>query len=295
MNTVMKTNCEGLNKIYEGKVREIYAVSDMLLLVATDRISAFDVVFNEGIADKGRILTQVSNHWFNLLDFKNHLVETDSSKFPEECLPYAEILKDRAVLVKRANRVDFECIVRGYIIGSGWKDYQKTGAICGIKLPSNLKLADKLPEAIFTPSTKAPDGEHDVNVDFSEMENTLGKEMANNLKDISINIYTDIQKRAAEKGIILADTKFEFGLDDDGEIMLIDECCTPDSSRFWEAETYTPGKNPDSFDKQIFRDYLETLNWDKTPPPPAIPEDIAVKTRNRYIDIYKRITGKDDL
>lgn len=282
-----------LNRIYEGKVRVIFSLGDELLLfVATDRISAFDVVFNEGVPEKGRILTQISNFWFNQLDVAHHLVTTEINNFPEECWQYRNQLVGRSVLVRKARRIDFECVVRGYIIGSGWKDYQKTGSVCGITLPKGLKLAEKLPEPIFTPATKAPDGEHDLNIDFATMSSAIGHDLATRLRDLSLHIYTTVRDELILKGIILADTKFEFGFDRDENLLLIDECCTPDSSRFWDASTYRPGTIPQSFDKQIFRDYLETLEWDKMPPPPSIPHDIIEKTGQRYGEMYQLITGE---
>lgn len=294
MGTVTDLNIEGLKKIHEGKVRQIYEVDDKrIMLVATDRISAFDVVFKQGIPDKGRMLTEISNHWFKKLGINHHLDETEVENFPKEALPYKDELRGRAVVVKKAKRIDFECIVRGYIIGSGWKDYQRSGAVCGIKLPDGLKLADKFEEPLFTPSTKAEEGEHDENVDFEYMKGKLGAELAEKLKELSINIYKTVRDELEPLGIILADTKFEFGLDENGEPMLIDECCTPDSSRFWDSSSYEPGKNPLSFDKQIFRDYIESSGWDKTPPAPEIPQEIIDKTRKRYADICRLLTGSE--
>jgi phosphoribosylaminoimidazole-succinocarboxamide synthase len=294
MNTALKQlDMPGLKKLYAGKVREIYDLGKDLLLVATDRISAFDVVFEDGIPDKGRILTGISNYWFHhLRDVPNHLIATEVTDFPAECHAFRQELQGRAVVVRKCRRIDFECVVRGYLIGSGWKDYQQTGAVCGIRLEKGLRMADKLPEPIFTPATKAPDGEHDLNIDLGYMSDRVGVELANRLRDLSIHIYSVVRDAMLPKGIILADTKFEFGFDANNELRLIDECCTPDSSRFWDATTYQPGRSPDSFDKQIFRDYLETLAWDKTPPPPPVPPEVTEKTRARYIEILERITGR---
>ncbi|MEK6796411.1 MAG: phosphoribosylaminoimidazolesuccinocarboxamide synthase [Spirochaetota bacterium] len=280
-----------LKKLYEGKVRQIYDMGEHLMLVATDRLSAFDVIFDEGIPDKGKILTRISNHWFHTLGVKNHLVADDVAQFPEECRPYQDILRDRAVIVKRATRVDFECIVRGYLIGSGWKEYQSSGKVCGIELPKGLRLAEKLPEPIFTPSTKAPDGEHDINVDMNYVKDKIGSDMARELANLSLGVYVKAANTMQAKGIILADTKFEFGTVDD-RLVLIDEACTPDSSRFWDAKSYKPGENPLSFDKQLVRDHLEASGWNKQPPPPALPPSIIEQTRARYVEMLTLITGK---
>lgn len=280
-----------LKKLYEGKVRQIYDMGEHLMLVATDRLSAFDVIFNEGIPDKGKILTRISNHWFSTLGVKNHIVADDIAKFPEACKPYADILRDRAVIVKKAKRVDFECIVRGYLIGSGWKEYQSSGKVCGIELPKGLRLAEKLPKPIFTPSTKAPDGEHDINVDMDYVKGKIGASLASQLEKLSLTVYTKAAEAMLAKGIILADTKFEFG-QVDNELILIDEVCTPDSSRFWDAASYKPGENPLSFDKQLVRDHLEASGWNKLPPPPPLPKDIIDKTRARYLEMLTLITGK---
>lgn len=292
MDCVTTVNLEGLTKIHKGKVRELYDIDDeKMLVVATDRFSAFDVVFDEGIPGKGKILTQISNYWFSRFDVPNHIIETDVAAFPAVCKPYADVLRDRAVVVRKAKRVDFECIVRGYIIGSGWKSYQKEGSICGIRLPNGLRLADKLPEPIFTPTTKADIGEHDENVNFATMANALGKERAEALKALSIAVYTKASEELLPKGIILADTKFEFGIVDD-EVILIDECLTPDSSRFWDASTYAPGSSPQSYDKQILRDYLDSLDWNKEPPAPTIPADTMERARARYEEVLTLITGE---
>ncbi|MBI4976299.1 MAG: phosphoribosylaminoimidazolesuccinocarboxamide synthase [Spirochaetes bacterium] len=289
--SLTKIDLPKLKKLYEGKVRQIYDMGEHLMLVATDRLSAFDVIFNEGIPDKGKILTRISNHWFNHVGVPHHLITTDVTDFPPECKPYADILRDRAVIVKKAKRIDFECIVRGYLIGSGWKEYQEKGSVSGISLPSGLMLADKLPEPLFTPSTKAPDGEHDINVTMDYVKNNIGTEMASMLAKLSIGVYLKVAHAMAPKGVILADTKFEFGVYND-EIILIDEVCTPDSSRFWDAKTYTPGENPQSYDKQIVRDYLETTGWNKEPPPPALPAAIIDRTRARYVEMLTLVTGK---
>ncbi len=291
---VYKTDLKGVKLLHRGKVRDLYEVDDAILMVATDRLSAFDVVFNEPIPDKGKVLTQLSLFWFDKLKdiVPNHIIESDVDKFPEILSPYKEELKGRSVLVKKAKPLAIECIVRGYISGSGWKDYKKTGTVCGIKLPEGLRESDKLPEPIFTPSTKAEVGEHDENITFDKACEIVGRDVANKVKELSINIYKDASEYALSKGIIIADTKFEFGFIGD-DLYLIDEVLTPDSSRFWPLDSYKPGGPQPSFDKQFVRDYLESIGWDKRPPAPPLPEDIIEKTRRRYLEAYKRITGKD--
>ncbi len=275
--------------IYQGKVRDVYEVDqDKLLIVATDRISAFDYVLATPIPDKGKILTQISLFWFDYVKdiVDNHLI---ASTFNPPGMD-ANLFKDRSMLVKKAKRIDLECIVRGYISGSGWKEYQKQGSICGIKLPENLRESDKLPETIFTPSTKAPDGEHDINISEEEAIKIVGKDIFQKVKEKSIAVYEKATHYAETKGIIIADTKFEFGVVDN-KIILIDEMLTPDSSRFWEKQKYTPGKSQDSFDKQFVRDYLEQIKWNKQPPVPSLPDDIVQKTREKYLEAQKRICG----
>ena len=282
-----------LRLINRGKVRDIYAVDDdHMLIVASDRLSAFDVVLPQPIPGKGEVLTRVSNFWFRRT---RELIPNHLSELPlEEVVPDAAqraALGDRAQVVRRLNPLPVEAIVRGYIIGSGWKDYGKTGAVCGIELPRGLQLADKLPEAIYTPSTKAAAGAHDENIDFDKTADLLGRELAEQVRDVSLRIYTECAAYARERGIIIADTKFEFGRDMEGSLVLIDEVLTPDSSRFWPADQYRPGSSPPSFDKQFVRDYLETLDWDKTPPGPQLPEEIIRRTAEKYREAEERLTG----
>ncbi|MBN2223538.1 MAG: phosphoribosylaminoimidazolesuccinocarboxamide synthase [Deltaproteobacteria bacterium] len=285
---------DGRRPDYSGKVREIFDLGDSLIIVATDRLSAFDVVFTDGIPGKGTILTEISNIWFSLLDFvENHIIQTDAAKFPAPFSGSPE-LSGRSVLVKKAKRVDLECIVRGYIAGSGYKDYQKTGMISGHKLPAGLKLAQRLPQPIFTPSTKADIGQHDENITVPQAEDALGADLVRTLADISLSIYQFAHDRLLERGVILADTKFEFGIFD-GRIILIDEALTPDSSRFWPVDSYRAGESPASYDKQFVRDWLETTDWDKRPPAPALPPDIVAGTRDKYLEILsiiRRIAGQ---
>jgi phosphoribosylaminoimidazole-succinocarboxamide synthase len=289
---VKDTDLAPLTLKARGKVRDIYDLGDRLLIVTTDRISAFDVILNEPIPDKGRVLSGLSAFWMQKVSHivPNHLISTDLNDFPPPCPDHAGKLRDRAALVRKAEPFPVECVVRGYIIGSGWKDYQKTGAICGVKLPQGLKQADKLPEPIFTPSTKAEIGEHDENISFDKVVDKLGSDMANWLKERSLELYGFGARWAEERGVIIADTKFEFGLID-GEPHLIDEALTPDSSRFWPAEIYEPGSSPPSLDKQFVRDYLEGVEWDKTPPPPPLPTEIISKTREKYLEIYRILAG----
>ena len=290
---LLKTEIDSVPLLNRGKVRDIYDLGDSLLFVATDRISAFDCVMPNGIPNKGKVLTQVSLFWFEMMDWiPNHLITSDFSKFPDVLQQYKKDLKDRSIIVKKAEPLPVECIARGYIIGSGWKDYQKTGKICGIDLRDNYKQAEKLDSPIFTPSTKAEQGLHDENISFDEAIDIIGKETADKIKELTLKIYSTAADFAAKKGIILADTKFEFGFYD-GEIILIDEVLTPDSSRFWPAEKYKVGCSPPSLDKQFVRDYLETCDWGKTPPAPELPNDIVLKTAQKYLDAYKALTGKE--
>jgi len=279
-----------LKLFHKGKVRNVYEVENGLILCASDRISAFDVVFPNGIPSKGKILTAISNKWFSLFsDIPNHIISTYVENFPESTKKYKDILKDRSVYVKKCKRIDIECVVRGYIIGSGWKEYEKSNEVCGIKLPKGLKMAEKLPEPIFTPAIKN-EKLHDENISFEKMKDIVGSELSEKLKDISINIYNRAYKKLFEKNIIIADTKFEFGLFNEN-ITLIDELFTPDSSRFWPLESYKAGESPISYDKQYLRNYLETTTWDKTPPAPPLPENIIEKTREKYLEILKIINS----
>lgn len=291
-NAVFDTNVPGLPAPKRGKVRDVYDLGDRLLLVATDRISAFDVIFPTPIPDKGKILTGLTLFWLDLLKdiMPNHLLPDTLSSLG---LPADQLamLTGRALIVKKAQVIPYECIVRGYITGSGWKEYQKTGSVCGEKLPADLKLAAQLPQPIFTPSTKEEVG-HDVNVPFQHMVDSLGSEMAEKVKKLAIALYAKAASFAREKGIIIADTKFEFGVFD-GEIILIDEVLTPDSSRFWPLEQWTPGKNPPAFDKQYLRDWLESeCCWNKEPPAPSLPDSVVEATRDRYLEAYEKLTGR---
>ncbi len=288
-----KTDFQGLKLFSRGKVRDIYELGDQLLIVATDRISAFDVVLPTPIPDKGKILTQMSLFWFRFLEdlVPNHVITADPAEYPEETRPYREILAGRSMLVKKTRVLPVECIVRGYITGSAMKEYRESGMVCGIKLPPGLREADKLPEPIFTPSTKAAEGEHDVNITFEECVHIIGRENAEKVRKLSLALYQKAAAYAEERGIIIADTKFEFGILD-GEIILVDEVLTPDSSRFWPKEEYEPGRPQKSFDKQFIRDWLKEIGWDKKPPAPEIPPDIVARTRERYLEALKRLTGK---
>jgi len=276
----------------KGKVRNVYDLGDKLLIVVTDRISAFDVVFPNLIPNKGKVLNSISEFWFDYTKdiVDNHVITTDVSQYPEGLSQFKEELQGRSMLVKKIKMVEAECIVRGYLEGSGLKDYKATGSICGIKLPEGLRQGDKLPEPIFTPSTKASEG-HDQNVSFEELCNIIGTDLAKQLKEISIALYNKASKYAESKGIILADTKFEFGISD-GKLIVADELFTPDSSRFWDMKEYEPGRPQKSFDKQFLREYLESINWDKKPPAPELPEDVIRNTELKYIEAYERLTGK---
>ena len=282
----------GLTLFNRGKVRDIYDLGDNLLLVASDRISAFDVILPTLIPDKGKILTALSVYWFNVIKdiLPHHLITTDVDQFPAACQPHKAKLEGRTMLVKKSLPAPVECIVRGYLAGSGWKDYQKTGAVCGIPLPKGLVEAARLDEPIFTPSTKAPVGAHDVNITFDEMVTKVGKKRAEKMRDATVAIYSRARALAETKGIIIADTKFEFGIEGD-EIILIDEVLTPDSSRFWPMAGYEPGKTPDSFDKQFVRDYLVNLPWDMKSPAPELPPEIVKKTQDKYLEALKRLTS----
>ncbi|BBA70586.1 phosphoribosylaminoimidazolesuccinocarboxamide synthase [Geobacter sulfurreducens] len=290
---VLKTDFPDLKLAGRGKVRDIYDLGDALLIVTTDRISAFDVIMNEAIPDKGYVLTQISAFWFRQMEdiIPNHIISTDVKDFPAECQKYTAQLEGRSMLVKKAKPLPVECIVRGYISGSGWKDYKATGAICGITLPAGLVESDKLEEPIFTPSTKAELGEHDENISFDKCVELIGRELAEKIRDVTIAIYKRARDIADTKGIIIADTKFEYGIYN-GELIIIDECMTPDSSRFWPKDSYKPGGAQPSFDKQFLRDYLETLDWGKTAPAPPLPEEIVRKTGEKYMEALVRLTGK---
>ncbi len=294
MEAVYKTDIKGLELVHRGKVRDLYRCGDNILMVATDRLSAFDVVFGEPVPDKGKVLTEISLFWFERLRrmVPNHIIESDAARFPAELAPYRELLEGRSVIVKKARPIAMECIVRGYISGSGWKEYQRTGTVCGIRLPEGMEESAKLPEPIFTPSTKADVGQHDENIDFERACEIVGRSTAERARKISLSIYKDAADYALTRGIIIADTKFEFGFID-GVLCLIDEVLTPDSSRFWPVDSYRPGGPQPSFDKQFVRDYLESIGWNKRPPAPSLPEDIIEKTRKRYLEAYRRITGKE--
>lgn len=294
--TVFETQFEGLPVFKRGKVRDIYDLDDSLLMVATDRISAFDVIMSDPIPDKGRLLTRISLFWFNLIKpiIDNHVIASDVNEYPVSCRPYADILEGRSLLVKKARPLPVECVVRGYISGSGWKSYQASGEICGIKLPEGLRESDPLPEPIFTPSTKAELGEHDINIGFEEVIDMIGAERAEKIRDLSLQIYNTGSEIAEKSGIIIADTKFEFGLDENGDLILIDEILTPDSSRFWPRNSYEPGGPQNSFDKQYLRDYLNSVDWDKTPPAPALPEEVIEKTRSKYEEALRALVGQEN-
>jgi phosphoribosylaminoimidazole-succinocarboxamide synthase len=282
----------GIKKLRSGKVREVFDLGDTLLFVVTDRLSAFDVILSDPIPDKGAVLNQLSAFWFKHFDkIDNHFVTAKFESFPDELQEFREQLAGRSMIVKKTKPLTVECVVRGYLAGSGWKEYQKSQSVCGIKLPAGLQLASQLPEPIFTPSTKAEEG-HDENIDMTECRRLLGDEMANRVRDLSLQIYSAGRDHAAKHGIIVADTKFEFGTIGD-RLLLIDECLTPDSSRFWPADQYVVGQSPPSFDKQFVRDYLETLDWDKTPPAPRLPKEIIEKTSAKYREAFRGLTNHD--
>lgn len=290
---LFQTNFPGLTLKGRGKVRDIYDLGDTLLIVASDRISAFDVVMADPIPDKGKILTHISAFWFSQIAdiVPHHLVSTDVATFPAICQPYAESLRDRSMHVKKAEVVAFECVVRGYLSGSGWKEYRENGSVCGISLPKGLVESDRLEEPIFTPATKAEMGTHDLNVSFDYMARALGSTLAERLRDMSLAVYRRARAIAESCGIILADTKFEFGLAGD-TLMLVDEVLTPDSSRFWPKAEHRPGRPQPSFDKQFLRDYLLSIKWPQKPPPPPLPAEIVTKTREKYLEAYARLLGK---
>jgi len=288
---VTETHLPGIPLVRRGKVRELYDVGGALLLVATDRISAFDCVLSPGIPDKGRVLSQLSNFWFDRFsDVENHLLETDASRFPESLAPFHDLLAGRSVLVRKAEVIPFECVARGYLAGSGWADYAHTGKVCGVPLPAGLSQADRLSEPIFTPATKNESG-HDENVPFARMAAAVGAELAEQLMDRTLDLYRRAAELAGSCGLILADTKLEFGRID-GRLVWIDEAFTPDSSRYWSARDWSPGKSPASFDKQFVRDWLESTGWNKRPPAPHLPEPIVRTTRAKYLDAFRILTGR---
>ncbi len=286
-----ETNFAGVKLLTRGKVRDIYEFGDRLVLVATDRLSAFDVVLPTPIPDKGRVLNQLSLFWFEKLSdvVPNHVIS--GTEFPKELDPYADEVRGRSMLVRRTDPIRFECVVRGYLAGSGWKEYQQSSSVCGISLPPGLVESARLPEPIFTPATKAESG-HDENISFQEMARRLGNERSEQLREISLELYRRAAEFAEQRGILIADTKFEFGLLD-GELLWIDEALTPDSSRFWPADSYTPGGSQPSFDKQFVRDYLERIRWPKQPPAPELPSDVVAATQAKYREVYRRLTGSE--
>ena len=292
---LFESRLAGLERLHRGKVRDIYRVDDThLLIVASDRLSAFDVVLPDAIPGKGIVLTAVANFWFARLGgiVANHLTGIDPASVLDNSSDRT-IVRDRAVVVRRARPLLVEAVVRGYLIGSGWKDYRATGQVCGIALPAGMEIAERLAEPIFTPSTKAAQGAHDENISMETVRSLIGRELADRIEALSLELYAHASEYARQRGIILADTKFEFGLDEDGQLLLIDEVFTPDSSRFWPAATYAPGRSPESFDKQFVRDYLETLDWDKKPPGPRLPESVIRRTCDKYREVLQRLTADD--
>lgn len=292
-DAVFETNFPELKLVARGKVRDIYDLGEELLMVATDRISAYDVVLPDPVPGKGKVLTQISLFWFETMKpfVDNHVVTGNVDQLPGACAPYRDILKDRSMLVKKAKAIPIECVVRGYISGSGWQSYQQSKTVCGIRLPDGLKESDRLPEPIFTPSTKEEVGRHDINIDFDETVHRIGRSLADQIKTLSLAVYQKGVEIAGKKGIIIADTKFEFGVVD-GKVILIDEILTPDSSRFWPKETYAPGGSQKSYDKQYVRDYLSSISWDKQPPAPSLPAHVIDDTRRKYIDAFAALTER---
>jgi phosphoribosylaminoimidazole-succinocarboxamide synthase len=287
--TVTETHLAGARLSRRGKVRELYDLGDSLLLVASDRISAYDCVLSPGVPDKGKILTQLSTFWFGKFDdVENHLIETDVSRFPESLQADAPLLEGRSVIVKKADVIPFECVARGYLAGSGWSEYRRTGEVCGVRLPPGLSEAERLPEAIFTPATKSPRG-HDENVPYSRLVDDLGEDEARTLKEVTLSLYERARQYAESKGLLLADTKLEFGRLD-GRLLWIDEAFTPDSSRYWDARAWTPGRTPVSFDKQFVRDWLDSTGWDHRPPAPRLPEGVVRTTREKYLEAFRALT-----
>jgi phosphoribosylaminoimidazole-succinocarboxamide synthase len=294
MPVILNTEFKDLKLMSRGKVRDMYDCGDTLLIVATDRISAFDVVLPDGIPCKGAVLSQMSAYWFAALSdvIDNHLLSADTAAFPSQCRAHAQTLQGRAMLVKKAKPLPVECVVRGYLAGSGWTEYQRSGSICGIPIPKGLQESSRLEEPLFTPTTKAEQGTHDENITMEKVEDLIGRDLARRVKEVSLRLYAKGSEMARRKGIIICDTKFEFGLFN-GNLILIDEVLTPDSSRFWPEDEYQPGRPQRSFDKQFVRDYLLTLAWDKKPPAPRLPDAIVEKTSERYQEAYRRITGKE--
>ena len=292
MPIIIQTNLPGVELLARGKVRDVYALGDRLLIVATDRLSAFDYVLPTGIPDKGKVLTQLSVFWFDFLRAvtPTHFLTADVDEYPEPLADYRDQLEGRSMLVKRAQITPIECVARGYLSGSGWKDYQSTGGVCGIPLPAGMQESERLPEPIFTPATKAQTG-HDENISFEAVAGQVGRELAERLRELTLGIYRRAAEYAATRGILIADTKFEIGVVD-GELVLADEVLTPDSSRFWPAETYRPGGPQPSYDKQYVRDYLESIRWNKQPPAPPLPSEVAAKTSEKYRDAYRALTGR---
>jgi phosphoribosylaminoimidazole-succinocarboxamide synthase len=291
---VLDTNLSGLTLARRGKVRDVYDLGDTLLIVASDRISAFDYVLGSGIPDKGKVLTQLSAFWFERLGdlTSHHLLSIDVDDFPAEARRHADVLRGRSMLVRKTQPLPIECVARGYLSGSGWKDYQKTSAVCGVALPHGLKESSRLPTPIFTPATKAETG-HDENISEAQAGDIVGTELVSRLRELTLAIYARAVAHAETRGIIIADTKFEFGLANDSELILIDEVLTPDSSRFWPRDQYAPGRGQPSFDKQFVRDYLEQIGWNKQPPVPSLPDDVVQRTRAKYIEAYRLLTGKE--
>jgi phosphoribosylaminoimidazole-succinocarboxamide synthase len=291
---LLETRLSGLAPHRQGKVRDIFDLGDVLLMVATDRISAFDYVLGSGIPDKGKVLTQLSAFWFDRTSHivPNHLLTTDVNAYPTEMRQNADVLGGRSMLVRKTNPVPIECVARGYLSGSGWKDYQTNGAVCGIPLPPGLRESDRLPQPVFTPATKATTG-HDVNISEQEAGRIVGENLIRRLRDLTLALYEFGASHAESRGIILADTKFEFGLGNHNEVILIDEMLTPDSSRYWPKDQYAPGGAQPSFDKQYVRDYLEQIRWNKQPPVPSLPEEVVMRTREKYVEAYRRLTGRE--
>ena len=291
---VTQTELEGLNLIHRGKVRDVYEVGEHLLVIATDRVSAYDVVLSPGIPDKGKVLTHLSKFWFDTLAdvVPNHLVTIDVDEMPDEVKRHADVVRDRSMLVKRLNMFPVECVARGWLTGSGWKDYGRTGAVCGHVLPEGLPESTRLDPPLFTPATKAEEG-HDENIDFDTMVSIVGEEDGTTLRDLTIEVYERARNLAAERGIIIADTKFEFGRDASGAIVIGDEVLTPDSSRFWDASLYAPGKSQQPLDKQLVRNWLDEQGWDHSPPAPVLADEVVARASATYREIYKRLTGKD--
>ncbi|MBD3869440.1 MAG: phosphoribosylaminoimidazolesuccinocarboxamide synthase [Acidobacteria bacterium] len=293
VKAIYQTELEGVPLVSRGKVRDIYDLGEHLLIVATDRLSAFDYILPNPIPDKGKVLNQIAEFWFLRSEriCLHHVIETDVEHFPEVLKPYADQLRGRSTLAQKLDMLPVECVARGYLAGSGWKEYQESRTVCGIALPDGLKESDKLPEPIFTPATKAEEG-HDINIPFEEVERMIGKDRAAEVRDMTLNLYQAGSEYAASRGILIADTKFEFGYDGD-QLIIADEMLTPDSSRFWPADKYEPGKGQPSFDKQFVRDYLLSIGWDKQPPVPELPDEIVQGARERYLEIFRILTGRD--